>query len=58
MTLKKKVLAIILAVLLVIFGAWAVYRFDSRPTVETRSTVYIVPWPWELEWDGIEIWKA
>lgn len=34
-------------------GVAAVWSYSGgRPTVETRTTVYVVPWPWQLEWDG------
>ena len=63
MTLKKKIICIIIATLMVIFGAYAVCLHEmicryglpvlDNPTVETRTTMYVVPWPWELEWqDG------
>lgn len=63
MTLKKKVICIIIATLMVIVGSYAVCLYEmvrrygpqvlERPTVETRTTVYVVPWPWALEWqDG------
>ena len=44
-------MAIIVAMLLLVFGIAAVWAYSGdRPTVETRRTVYVVPWPWELEW--------
>lgn len=53
MTNQSKRMAIIVAMLLLVFGAAAVWAYSGdRPTVETRSTVYVVPWPWVLEWDG------
>ena len=62
MTLKKKVICIIIATLMVIIGSYAVCLHEmicryglpvlDNPTVETRATVYVVPWPWALEWDG------
>ena len=63
MTLKKKVICIIIATLVAIIGSYTACLYDmvrrygpqalERPTVETKSTVYVVPWPWELEWqDG------
>ena len=60
MTLKKKVICIIIATLMVIIGSYAVCLHEmicryglpvlDNPTVETRTTMYVVPWPWELEW--------
>ena len=54
MTTKSKRLILILAILLLVFGVAAVWSYSGdRPTVETKTTVYVVPWPWELEWqDG------
>ena len=53
MTTKSKRLILILAMLLLVFGVAAVWSYSGdRPTVETKTTVYVVPWPWELEWDG------
>ena len=73
MTLKKKVICIIIATLMVIIGSYAVCLHEmicryglpvlDNPTVETRTTVYVVPWPWALEWqDGgfvmrLEVWR-
>ena len=63
MTLKKKVICCIIAWLIVYAAGYAIWMFDAinrygppgleRPTVETKSIVYVVPWPWALEWqDG------
>lgn len=63
MTLKKKIICIIIATLMVIVGSYAVCLYEmvsrygpqvlERPTVETRDVIYVVPWPWVLEWqDG------
>ncbi|SDY29713.1 hypothetical protein [Eubacterium barkeri] len=54
MTTKSKRLILIIAMLLMVFGVAAIWSYSGkRPTVETKSTVYVVPWPWELEWqDG------
>lgn len=63
MTLKKKIICIIIATYMVIVGSYAVclHEMISRyglpvlegPAVETRDTVYVIPWPWNLEWqDG------
>ena len=54
MTTKSKRLILILSMLLLVFGVTAVWSYTGdRPTIETRTTVYVVPWPWELEWqDG------
>ena len=73
MTLKKKIICIIIATLMVIFGSYAVCLHEmicryglpvlDNPTVETRTTMYVIPWPWELEWqDGgfvmrLEVWR-
>ena len=73
MTLKKKIICIIIATLMVIIGSYAVCLHEmicrygpqvlERPTVETRDVIYVVPWPWELEWqDGgfvmrLEVWR-
>ena len=42
------------ALLLLVFGVAAVWSYTGdRPTIETCTTVYVVPWPWDLEWqDG------
>ena len=54
MTTKSKRLILILSMLLLVFGATAVWSYSGdRPTVETKTTVHVVPWPWELEWDGM-----
>ncbi|WP_176770901.1 hypothetical protein [Eubacterium barkeri] len=48
-----KRLILIIAMLLLVFVVAAVWGYSGdRPTVETRTTVYVVPWPWTLEWDG------
>lgn len=54
MITKSKHRILILAMLLLVFGVAAVWSYSGdKPTVETRTTVYVVPWPWELEWqDG------
>ena len=64
MTTKSKHRILILAMLLLAFGVAAVWSYTGdRPTVETRTTMYVVPWPWELEWqDGgfamrLEVWR-
>ena len=73
MTLKKKIIYIIISTFMVIMGAYAVCLHEmicryglpvlDNPTVETRTTMYVIPWPWELEWqDGgfvmrLEVWR-
>ena len=53
MTTKSKRIILILSMLLLVFGVAAVLAYSGdRPTVETKTTVYVVPWPWKLEWDG------
>lgn len=62
MTLKKKIICCIVAWMIVYVAGYAIWMYDmirrygppelDGPTVETKSTVYVVPWPWELEWDG------
>ena len=54
MTTKSKRLILILAMLLLVFGVAAVWSYSGdKPTIETRTTMYVVPWPWALEWqDG------
>ena len=54
MTTKSKCLILLLDILLLVFGVAAVLAYSGdRSTIETRTTVYVVPWPWELEWqDG------
>ncbi|SEA15438.1 hypothetical protein SAMN04515656_104129 [Eubacterium aggregans] len=51
---KYKMVAILVAIALFVVGVWAVKAYSGGwPTVETRTTVYVVPWPWTLEWqDG------
>lgn len=57
MTNQSKRMAIIVAMLLLVFGIAAVWAYSGdRPTVETRSTVYVVPWPWELVYQDGELW--
>lgn len=51
---KRLMVLIIIAQSIALFSALAnlTYCFN-RPTIETRDTVYVVPWPWALEWqDG------
>ena len=68
MTLKKKIICIIIATLMVIVGSYAVCLHEmicryglpvlDNPTVETRTTMYVVPWPWTLEWqDGVFVMR-
>lgn len=46
MTTKSKRLILILSVLLLVFWVAAVWSYSGRrPTVETRRTVYVAPWP-------------
>lgn len=54
MTTKSKRLILLMAMLLLVFGVTAVWSYSGdRPTIETKTTVYVVPWPWALEWqDG------
>lgn len=57
MTTKSKRLILILSMLLLVFGVAAVWSYSGdKPTIETRTTVYVVPWPWELHTDGNKIW--
>lgn len=64
MTTKSKRLILILAILLLVFGVTAVWSYSGdRPTIETKTTVYVVPWPWVLEWQDsgfvmrLEVWR-
>lgn len=51
MTTKSKRLILILSMLLLAFGVAAVWTYSGdKPTIETGTTVYVVPWPWALEW--------
>ena len=53
MTIKSKRLILIIAVVMLVFSVTAVWSYSGdKPTIETRTTMYVVPWPWELEWDG------
>ncbi|SEA49896.1 hypothetical protein SAMN04515656_11221 [Eubacterium aggregans] len=66
MTLQKQIVCIIIAVALVAIMARAVQLYAvvstfgteglERPTVETRTTVYVVPWPWELVYQDKALW--
>lgn len=57
MTNQSKRMAIIVAMLMLVFGVAAVWSYScDRPTVETRSAVCVVPWPWELVYQDGELW--
>lgn len=57
MTTKSKRLILILSMLLLVFGVTAVWSHSGdRPTIETKTTVYVVPWPWELVYQDGEMW--
>ncbi|SDX41663.1 hypothetical protein SAMN04488579_10291 [Eubacterium barkeri] len=41
------------ALVLMMLALGAIIEFEyQRPTIETKRRVYVVPWPWKLEWDG------
>ena len=51
MTTKSKRLILIIAMVMLVFSVTAVWSYSGdKPTIETRTTMYVVPWPWELEW--------
>ena len=52
-SVKRLMVLIIIAQSIALFSALAnLTHCFNRPTIETRTTVYVVPWPWALEWDG------
>lgn len=54
MSNKAKSLILVQALLILVFGVAIVWAYSGdQATVETKTTVYVVPWPWQLEWqDG------
>jgi hypothetical protein len=57
MTTKSKRLILIIAVVMLVFSVTAVWSYSGdRPTIETKTTVYVVPWPWQLVYQDGALW--
>jgi hypothetical protein len=57
MSTKIKVVIIAIAVILAIGVNWIIQEdYKRRPTIETKSIVYIVPWPWQLVYQDGALW--
>lgn len=52
MKIRDKIIIAVLLAFILFYCCEDFYTLPNRPTVETRNNIYVVPWPWELQWDG------